>query len=238
MAAFVPATAKNGENGDSVFDMIRTKSTSNKQSPFTTKNQRGEIIDPVIATYDWIANNARNSNKTAIGNAEILDMDISRLQFGTYGTENGSMRIVYESGNIANGGDYALIKNVPYFKLSPGAKIKFYIYLSQDPMYRETDYYGEARNVDVSGVAIRVPAMLGFGSFAPNNNQDYELRISNPVPVRWVYEGNPPFLGGMTSDESIKADLIGRKVFMEYQAQKVMGINSGYIKQSVMTPGK
>jgi hypothetical protein len=61
MGAFIPATSSDGKNnGNFVFDLIRTKATEDKNNGlFNTKNPPGEMIDPVIAVYDWMDINRR-----------------------------------------------------------------------------------------------------------------------------------------------------------------------------------
>ena len=171
LPAFVPGTGKNGENGDKVFDMIRTYVTQDKkQTLFDTRDKDGEMIDPILSTFGG----GVRGEKT-IDYKPIIDMNIKKLQYGLYGDENGNLYMLYESHKIANSSDgilspHNMYPEAPTFDLCFSKDPKYIFYVPVDGW--------TAIKIDNRDPGGMIPYILTLGS-AYINGQSFTIHLKN-----------------------------------------------------------
>ena len=175
LPAFVPGTGKNGENGDKVFDMIRTNVTKDKrQTLFDTRDKDGEMIDPILSTFGGGVR-----GEQTIDRKPIIDMNIKKLQYGLYDDENGNLYMLYESYEIANSGDgivrpHNMYPEAPTFDLCFSKDSKYIFYIPDDG----TGESWTAIKIDNRDPGGMIPRILALGS-AYINGQNFTIHLKN-----------------------------------------------------------
>lgn len=115
--------------GDSVFYLMRTAATAEKQPgnyAIDIVDEDGNLINPVVGTY---SPSSKLYPDKAYDGSPAVPLDITRLYYGCFNKENGSLIILRESGAIVNGG-YVKYNLIPHI-----SNVNVELWYSEDPKF-------------------------------------------------------------------------------------------------------